>query len=256
MWIFVDASLICSCWMSVLTAMKSTWLMPESIIRSTAFKPAPPTPTTRITARYDALSRPRSRRAGWSGSGSSHRASGRRSSAGGSGTGSGAGATARMGVGFGGSSFAAGVAVTGGSVGSSCCAFCWRWAASVALNSSARGPSRMLARFLAIEHLLCEVAVHVRGLAGRLVTEHRQALDGRLREADGLANARVVDELAEVLAQDLVGLARVREALVEHRRDDPDDLDPRVQVLAHHRQRVLELDETAQREVLGLHRDD
>src|SRR3954453_15101437 len=240
MWIFVEASLICSCWMSVLTAMKSTWLMPESIMRSTAFSPAPPTPTTRITARYDALSRPRWRRAGWSGSGSSHRARGRRSSAGGSGTGSGAGAgaTARIGVGFGGASFAAGAGVGGGSVGSSCCAFCWRCAASVALNSSARGPSRMLARFLAIEHLLCEVAVHVRGFAGRLVTEHRQALDGRLREADGLANARVVDELAEVLAQDLVRLTRVREALVEHRRDDPDDLDPRVQVLAHHRKRV------------------
>ena len=74
MWIFVGASLICSCWMSVLTAMKSTCVMPASIIRSTAFRPAPPTPTTRITARYDALSRARSRRAGWSGSGSSQRA--------------------------------------------------------------------------------------------------------------------------------------------------------------------------------------
>ena len=74
MWILVEASLICSCWMSVLTAMKSTWLIPASIIRSTAFRPAPPTPTTRMTARYDALSRARSRRAGCSGSGSSQRA--------------------------------------------------------------------------------------------------------------------------------------------------------------------------------------
>ena len=51
MWIFVVASLICSCWMSVLTATKSTCVIPESIIRSTAFSPAPPTPTTRMTAR-------------------------------------------------------------------------------------------------------------------------------------------------------------------------------------------------------------
>ena len=40
--------------MSVLTATKSTWAMPASIIRLTALRPPPPTPTTRITARYDA----------------------------------------------------------------------------------------------------------------------------------------------------------------------------------------------------------
>ena len=107
MWIFVGASHIWSCWMSVLTAMKSTCVIPASIMRSTAFRPAPPTPTTRSTARYDALSRARSRRAGCSGSGSSQRATARRSS----GSGSGAGATARIGVGSGSSS-----------VGSCCCA--------------------------------------------------------------------------------------------------------------------------------------
>jgi hypothetical protein len=107
MWIFVVASLIWSCWMSVLTATKSTWLIPASIMRSTAFRPAPPTPTTRITARYDAWSRARSRRAGCSGSGSSQRAI-RRSvvisstSRAAGGSGSGAGATARIGVGAGG----------------------------------------------------------------------------------------------------------------------------------------------------------
>src|SRR6266511_916544 len=42
---------ICSCCMSVLTATNSTWLMPASIIRLTAFRPAPPTPTTWIFAR-------------------------------------------------------------------------------------------------------------------------------------------------------------------------------------------------------------
>ena len=52
MWIFTGASLIWSAWMSVLTAMNSTWLMPASIIRFTALMPAPPTPMTLITARY------------------------------------------------------------------------------------------------------------------------------------------------------------------------------------------------------------
>ncbi len=37
--------------MSVLTATNSTCEMPASIIRLTAFSPAPPTPITRITAR-------------------------------------------------------------------------------------------------------------------------------------------------------------------------------------------------------------
>src|SRR6185369_3876812 len=41
---------------SVFTATKSTCAMPASIIRFTALIPAPPTPTTRITARYDATS--------------------------------------------------------------------------------------------------------------------------------------------------------------------------------------------------------
>ena len=56
MWIFTGASEISSCCASVLTATKSTCAMPASIIRFTALIPAPPTPTTRITARYDATS--------------------------------------------------------------------------------------------------------------------------------------------------------------------------------------------------------
>ena len=51
MWIFTGASESWSCCMSVLTATNSTCEMPASIIRLTAFRPAPPTPTTRITAR-------------------------------------------------------------------------------------------------------------------------------------------------------------------------------------------------------------
>src|SRR6185503_556997 len=45
----------------------------------------------------------------------------------------------------------------------------WRCAASVALKSSASGPSRMLARFRAIEHLLGQVAVGLGGRARRVV---------------------------------------------------------------------------------------
>jgi hypothetical protein len=50
MWIFTGASLVWSCWMSVFTATNSTCEMSASIMRLTAFRPAPPTPTTRMTA--------------------------------------------------------------------------------------------------------------------------------------------------------------------------------------------------------------
>ena len=56
--------------------------------------------------------------------------------------------------------------------------------------------------------------------------------------------------------QDVDGLAGVEQAPVEHGRKDADDLDLRVEVLAHHRERVLELDEPAEREVFGLDGDD
>src|SRR6266536_1184035 len=120
-------------------------------------------------------------------------------------------------------------------------------AASVARNSSASGPSRIDARFRATaEHLLREIAVHLRGLAGRVVLEDGLALDRRLRIADCLADLRVQHERPEVVLQDLDRLLRMQQPLVEHRRQDADDLDARVQVLANHRQRVLELHEPSQ----------
>ena len=72
MWSFTSASDICSCCRSVLTATNSTWLIPASIIRWIAFRPAPPTPTTRITARYapESVRGTRCRRGAGSGSGS------------------------------------------------------------------------------------------------------------------------------------------------------------------------------------------
>src|SRR5688572_20875723 len=132
----------------------------------------------------------------------------------------------------------------------------WRCAASVALKSSASGPSRMLARRRAIEHLLCEVTVGLSGRSGWVVLEHGAALHGRFRVAHGLADPRVEDELAEVLLQHLDGFLRVQRATVVHGRQDAADLDGRVEVLADHCERVLQLDEAAQREVLALHRDD
>jgi hypothetical protein len=51
MWIFTSDSPICSDWASVFTATNSTPVMPASTIRETAFVPAPPTPTTLMTAR-------------------------------------------------------------------------------------------------------------------------------------------------------------------------------------------------------------
>src|SRR6476660_87053 len=98
---------------------------------------------------------------------------------------------------------------------------CWRCAASVALKSSASGPSRMLARFRAIEHLLGEVAVQLRSVAAGLVAQHRLALHGSLRIPNRLPDLRLEDEVAEVLLEDVDRFLRVQQALVVHRRQDP-----------------------------------
>src|SRR5206468_10913681 len=87
-----------------------------------------------------------------------------------------------------------------------------RWAASVALKSSASGPSRMLARRRAIEHLLREIAVHARGLTGWVVLQHRHPLHRRLSVPNGLANPCVQDEVAEVLGEDVDSFLRVQQA--------------------------------------------
>src|SRR6266513_3718869 len=95
--------------------------------------------------------------------------------------------------------------------GSGCSAsgsfFPWRCAASVARKSSASGPSRMLARFRAIENLLRQVSVRLRGVPGRVVLEDGRPLHRRLRVADRLLDPRLEDEVAEVLLEDLDRLA-------------------------------------------------
>src|SRR5512132_4254380 len=262
MWILMSASLSPSCWRSVLTATNSTADRPASIIRLTALSPAPPTPTTRMTARYaDSEENARWSRGGGSGSGAMPRSagcSGRRG--GGSGTGAGAGAscssgsgaTSRCGVGGGCSTVS-----SSGSPGRALPSFsACRWAASVARKSSASGPSRMLARFRAIEHLLRELPVGRCGVPGRVVLQHRAAPHGRLGIADRLLDPRLEDQVSEVLLQDLDRLARVQRPPIEHRREDALDRHVGIQVLADHRERVLELDQAAQREVLALDRHD
>src|ERR671937_1925653 len=256
--------------MSVFTATNSTCEMSASIIRLTALRPAPPTPTTRMTAMYAPGSGTRWRRGGGSGSGSRRARSGSRAGDGGSASGSGLRSGRRTGSGGGcgaASSIHSGTCSTVCSGGSTGLAdgsgssvrpsfLACRCAASVARNSSASGPSRMLARLRAIEHLLREVAVGRGGTPAGIVFQNRGSFHRRLRVADGLPDLRVEDEVAEVLLQDLDRFARVQRAGVEHRRQDPLDLDPRIEVLADHRKRVFELDQAAQREVLALHRDD
>src|SRR4051794_29447084 len=130
---------------------------------------------------------------------------------------------------------------------------------SVERKRSARGPSRMLARFLLRamgENLLGEVAVGTRCLAVRVVLEDRAPADRRLGELDRLADPGFEDELAEVLLEDLHRLLGVDGPRVEHRRQDPLDLDAGVEVLPDHLKCVLKLHEAAHREVLALHRDD
>src|ERR1044072_737521 len=129
-------------------------------------------------------------------------------------------------------------------------------ASSVEENREARGPSRMLARLAMGENLLSEFAVVAGGLAVGLIGHDRRTADGRLGELDRLLDAGLEDELAEVLFEDLHSLLGVDGPGVEHRREDSLDLDIGVEVLADHRKRVLQLDETAHREVLALDRDD
>src|SRR3954452_5525461 len=240
--------------MSVLTATNSTCETSASIIRLTAFRPAPPTPTTRITAMYAPGSGTRCRRGGGSGSGSrcgggragfgfgSARAATGGSAGSGSGAGSGLRSGRRTGSGFGfASSTHSGTCSTvcsGGSAGLACVGLAWvgpacfglgttgasgaasssvlpsfsawRCAASVARNSSASGPSRMLARLRAIEHLLREVAVHRGRFPLRVVLQNRLALHRRLGVPDRLADPRVQHQVAEVLLEDVDRLARVQ----------------------------------------------
>src|SRR5829696_2988319 len=129
---------------------------------------------------------------------------------------------------------------------------------SVRRNSAARGPSRMLARLpLAIlEDLLRQLAVRIGRRAIRIVLKDRHALHGGFREPDGLPDAGCEHSVPEVLLEDLDGLLRVNRPGVDERGQNALDLDVRIQVLANHRERVLQLDQPPHRQILALHGDD
>src|SRR3954469_11556685 len=181
----------------------------------------------------------------------------------GSGTGSGVGSGTGSGVGSGTGS-GAGVSWTGSSTATSTGDLPAPLAvtltssgatdSSVERKRSARGPSRMLARFLRAmgENLLGEVAVGTRSLAVRVVLEDGGAADRRLGELDRLADPRLEDEVPEVLLQDLDRLLGMHGPRVEHRRQNALDLDSRIEVLPDHLKCVLKLHEAAHREVLAL----
>src|SRR4029077_9778155 len=120
---------------------------------------------------------------------------------------------------------------------------------SVLRNRAASGPSRMLARLpLAIaEDLLRERPIGMGSDAVRVVLEHRHALHGSLGEADRLLDPRREHAIPEVLLEDLDRLLGVQRPRVEERGQDALDLDVGVEVLADHRERVLELDEAPHR---------
>src|SRR5262249_57964952 len=83
----------------------------------------------------------------------------------------------------------------GGAVSSFAFCSCCRCAASVARKSSASGPSRMLARRRAIQHLPGELAVHGRCLAARVVLQDRLSLHRSLCIPHSLADLRVEQEI-------------------------------------------------------------
>src|ERR1700683_5136442 len=131
---------------------------------------------------------------------------------------------------------------------------CSSSAMSVLRNRAARGPSRMLARLaLAIgQNLLRKLPVGLGGHAVGLVLEHRHALDGGLGEANGLADARRKHAIAKVFLEDLDRLLGVNGARIHQRREDTLDVNARIEVLADHREGVLQLDEAAHRQILAL----
>src|SRR5664280_1553069 len=122
---------------------------------------------------------------------------------------------------------------------------CSSSAPSVLRNRAASGPSRMLARlaFAMVEDLLRELSVGLGRYPVRLVLQHRHALYGRLGEADGLADARGKYPVTEVFLEDLDRLLGVNRPGIHQRRQDTLDVNARIEVLADHREGVLQLDQ-------------
>src|SRR4051812_11012504 len=139
---------------------------------------------------------------GSGGSGSGTGSGPGRGSGTGSGVGSGTGSGAGSGTGSGAGGSRAGSS-TATSTGAEPFVFAVTFTSSGATDSSverkrsARGPSRMLARFLRAmgQDLLGELAVSVRGLGLCVVLDDGAAADRRLGELDRLADPGLEDEL-------------------------------------------------------------
>src|SRR4051794_22549114 len=260
-------------WASVLTAMNSTPATSASIMRLTAFTPPPPTPTTRSTGpcwpgrRAIATSssawarRGMTRGASSMFSGISEEKAARRRSCGVGGAISGscgAGALGEDSEGCGADAAASRSAAAAASAAASVVASDGATPSSSVLRKrAASGPSLMLARLpLAIaEDLLRERPIGMGRDAVRVVLQHRHALHGSLCETDRLPDPGREHPVPEVLLEDLDRLLGVQGPRVEERGQDALDLDVGVEVLADHRERVLELDEAPHRQILALHGD-
>ena len=253
------ASDCCSDWASVLSAMNSTPLISASIMRLTALTPPPPTPTTRSCGWRTALvargaplvvagRRRRDLAVGLLGLlGRGHHVAGdlgenalRRRSWG-------VGVRARRQLGLGRPERRAPrpCAARGPRSPSSGTG---RPAALPACSPACRYPFESTS--------FASRRYDVRRLPVRVVLEDGHPLHGRLRETDGLLDARAEHPVAEVLLEDLDRLLGMQRPRVHHRGQDARDFHVRIQVLADHGEGVLELEEPAHREILALHGDD
>src|SRR3954468_3484984 len=88
--------------------------------------------------------------------------------------------------------------------------------------------------------------------AGGRVARDRQAEAGGLPHPDVARDGRVEDELREVLAHLSFHVAREAGPAVVHGEDEPGDGEARVELALDERQRVEQLGEALEREVLGL----
>ena len=85
---------------------------------------------------------------------------------------------------------------------------------------------------------------------------HGQTVARRLGDPDAARYDRLEDHLGEVLAQLALDVLGEAGALVVHGDQQTRHVQRRVQLAADHRQRVEELDQALERQVLGLDRDD
>ena len=114
------------------------------------------------------------------------------------------------------------------------------------------GPQRVGAR----RHLAREVEEGERAFRGRVEDDSRHAVARRFGEADVARDHGLEDLVAEVRLELLADLRLQRDAGVEHDAQDADHLERRVEVRVHLLDRVDQVREPFESEVLALHRHD